>query len=163
MPYFLSIAPQPGAFEIPKNHWCSTMEVATAVATDIARRFDSTVKNEQRDSGMRLDFGGAMLGSWEQVTVGNLSFYPHQLFEVMACLDRALEDGPRTGGYVKLHGLYTCICLTFEEATDIRAAICSPIYAEKEQQALDQWEKARDSLKNCPYILLDEQPPGELH
>jgi hypothetical protein len=124
-----------------KTTFCTTEVIADTVDTDYIRRGVEGIERTTREGDeYHLDFGGSLLGSMKAVRVGRLSFWPHQAIGVLDALKHA-ED---RGGYVKLHGRYSCLCIGTWETECIREEVAARM-AEFERIAdeqFEQWQKA---------------------
>ncbi len=99
-----------------KDTHCYNESVADAVETDyISRGFDNIQIKRQDKDYYHLDFGGSLLATMKPARIGVLSFWPHQAIGVLDSL-----RGVDRGGYLKLHGRYSCFCLPVEVAAEIR-------------------------------------------
>ncbi len=120
-----------------KVTFCTTEAIADLVEVDYMRRgFEGIELDVREGDTYHLDFGGFLVDSMAAVRVGRLSFWPHQADGVLAML-RSVED---RGGYVKLHGKCSCLCLSVEEAATIREAVTARM-AEFLDTANKQWAK----------------------
>ncbi len=126
-----------------KTTFCTTEVIADRVDTDyICRGFEGIEHSVVEGDQYHLDFGGSILNTMKPVQVGRLSFWPHQVVGVLDML-RSVED---RGGYVKLHGRYSCLCIGTEEAESIKNEVESRM-AEFERIADEQFEQWQARVK----------------
>lgn len=104
-----------------KVTFCTTSEVADAVVADYTRRGFEIQSTVPKSNKFVLDFGGPLLVGESPVYIDYFGFFPHQIEWVL----RALGASPREGGYVKIHGQHSCLCVPAGEARRIAEAISS--------------------------------------
>lgn len=109
-----------------KPTFCTDALILDLVCSDYTvRQFDFQFEECGTDS-FHLDFGGGILTTMKPFDLGkvsenlsNFSFFPHHLGAVQSTLAKSRDRG----GYEKLHGAYSCLCVSLAEAEKIRALV----------------------------------------
>ena len=121
-----------------KLHICETEEIASAVKADLEMRagVSATIK-EDSSFGMFLDFGGSIIEEADAYDSSISFFVIH--YDIVK---RKVKDSLlREGGYHKLHGDLTCICVSDETLSSFLDEINSKESELLERQAaqIEEW------------------------
>lgn len=102
-----------------KITFCTNESIAEAVFSDYSDRGFDPVITTPKNERFVLDLGGPLVTGELPVFIDYFGFFPRQIDFVLRALDREA----RPGGYVKVHGYSSCICMPAEDALRITAAI----------------------------------------
>lgn len=98
-----------------KDTYATVGAVAKTLDDYVSRGFQNVRAVPCANREYHLDFGGCLLTTMKPVCVDFIGFFPHQVLGVEACLRRA-ED---RGGYIKVHGRWSCLSMTVEERDEL--------------------------------------------
>ena len=133
-----------------KLHVCETEKIASAVKVDLEIRTEclATIK-EDSSFEMFLDFGGSIIEGAD-VYDSSISFFVIH-YDIVK---RKVKDSLlREGGYHKLHGDLTCICVSDETLSSFLDEISSKEHELLERQAaqIEEWNVRFARYKQSQY------------
>ncbi len=148
-------------------HYATTKTVADLVAQDLQSRFGGSAKVDATEGkSYHIDFGGMILQSDAPIsaTCGGfeLSFYAHQFQTLLTKVRRGLEN-IRDGGYVKIHGYTSSLCITTEQVAEFKTFLESNYdeLCNLQTSYLSRLAEARAALVNQD-ILVEDKPDSEI-
>jgi hypothetical protein len=121
-----------------KPTFAFTRSVAESVAHDYRRRFALGEISEVEDDAYGIDAGGMAIVGMPVHTINlypglEFSFAGHQASWALGRVEKALAD-ERAGGYVKVHGKWSCLCLPTVMARDLLRSM-TPLVERAETEA----------------------------
>ena len=139
-----------------KTHYISNKAIAEEVLTDLQARFNYTEMDEIPDKEVTWDPGGMLMMNDADFifNLGDIAihckaqhfpyFVPH--------LNRYSVRGTNTK-YVKIHGHYSCICITPEEFEILKKLVDNPEYAAKAEEAMAERERRVQSVVDSGHLV----------
>lgn len=129
---------------VAKPHYASTANIAQYVTSDLTSRYGPATSTETEGNEFLWDPGGILMMSDEvfRFQLDNITLLCRaQHFEEF--VHQVFTSGVRDGGYVKLHGNWTCVCITENEFNKLKTLVDNDELFEKATEAFNKFlEKA---------------------
>jgi hypothetical protein len=139
----------------PKAHFASTEEIAKEIYSDLEVRFGGIVMEPEQENKCMWDPGGIMMMNDEvfEFKLENTTVLcKAQHFEYFVdAIDKYAKEANIRGDkakYIKLHGAYSCICITPFEFGQLKAFVQDSDYAERAEKSFAERERRLNELQN---------------
>jgi len=134
-----------------KVHYVSTREIAEEVVADLDNRFSGKFAiREEAANDCMWDPGGMMMTDDEVFSfpLSNLTVRcKAQHFDYFVQCIQDYEPRGKQTKFIKIHGHYTCICLTVQEFDALKLLVSCSEYSDRARVAWDERERRLNKLE----------------
>jgi len=138
-----------------KVHFASTKEIAEEVKRDLESRFGEMVLTEEEENECCWDPGGMMMTDDEVFSflLDNITINcKAQHFDYFVGSTQGYESRGNETKYIKLHGHWTCICITPTEYERLQMLYQDADFAKRAKKSWEERERRLNKLAEAGSI-----------